>query len=289
MIRRWILIVAALVWTDAALAWGETGHRVVCEIAYAELNDEARQQVDALIALDPMYDNFAESCLFADFPERIRWREHFMNVPRSANAIAMSDCPMAEACVLTAIRSDAAKLVEGLPEAERLLALKLLGHWVGDIHQPMHVSFEDDRGANSVGAAVARDVAAPEPGFGPNLHSVWDSTIIDYSLGDDAVGIAATLRAEITDAERRAWQYDSPVEWADESYQVTIDADTGYCVQRKGLCRYTEKNRMFNDGEPVKVVVIDREYIEAQAPVVRLRLKQAGVRLASVINRQMSP
>jgi hypothetical protein len=35
-------------------------------------------------------------------------------------------------------------------QAQKLASLKFLGHWVGDIHQPLHVSFEDDRGGNSV-------------------------------------------------------------------------------------------------------------------------------------------
>ena len=67
------------------------------------------------------------------------------------------------------------------------------------------------------------------------------------------------------------------------SFQITIDPSTEYCVQRKGTCRYTENNRMLNDGEPIKVVVIDEPYIEQHAPIVRQRLKQAGVRLAAAL------
>jgi S1/P1 Nuclease len=50
-------------------------------------------------------------------------------------------------------------------EQERLESLKYLGHWVGDIHQPLHVSFEDDRGGNSVGisGSLCRW----------NLHAAW--------------------------------------------------------------------------------------------------------------------
>jgi len=32
----------------------------------------------------------------------------------------------------------------------KLASLKYLGHWVGDIHQPLHVSFADDRGGNFI-------------------------------------------------------------------------------------------------------------------------------------------
>ncbi|MGI9200757.1 MAG: S1/P1 nuclease, partial [Woeseiaceae bacterium] len=52
-----------------AFGWGETGHRVVCQIAYDELLPAARSELDRLIALDRDFDSFAESCLFADSPE----------------------------------------------------------------------------------------------------------------------------------------------------------------------------------------------------------------------------
>ena len=51
-------------------------------------------------------------------------------------------------------------------EQETLEALKYLGHWVGDVHQPLHVSFEDDRGGNEIG--VSGGVCSH------NLHAVWD-------------------------------------------------------------------------------------------------------------------
>jgi S1/P1 Nuclease len=47
----------------------------------------------------------------------------------------------------------------------RLIVLKSVGHWVGDIHQPLHVSFVDDRGGNNI--RVSGQCAG-------NLHATWD-------------------------------------------------------------------------------------------------------------------
>lgn len=270
--------------TDRASAWGETGHRVVCQIAYDELTPVARTELDRLLALDPGFDSFAESCLFADTPERIRWRDHFLNVPRSDLAITTFDCPLADTCVLPAIRND--MLVLQNPEstdAEKLLAVKLLGHWVGDVHQPMHVSFQDDRGANSI-VVESKFIADPESA---NLHGVWDYLIISHNLGDDFKAITHRLRAEITPAQRQAWRFDSPIEWANESYQLTISTEAHYCVLKKGACWYQEENMLLDAHEEWRSLVIDEDYLLQHAAVVRQRLQQAGVRLGQLLNQSL--
>ena len=175
--------------------WGETGHRTVCEIAYAELTPTAKAEVDRLIDLDPDYDSFNESCLFADGPPRQRGQDHYLNVPRNVLAIATDECPLADTCLFPAIEIDTNVLADAdNPDTDRLVALKLLGHWIGDIHQPMHVSFQDDLGANLI-AQENED----ERG---NLHSAWDFDIIDQTLGDDFTQISSALRNEITDEQR---------------------------------------------------------------------------------------
>ena len=261
-----------------ALSWGEDGHRVVCQIAFDELTTAARSEVNRLLALDPDFDSFAESCLFADSPERIRFLDHFINMPRSAQAITTADCPLAESCVIRAIQNDFGVLQDSESgDTEKLLALKLLGHWVGDVHQPMHVSFKDDRGGNS------NNVNVDIPGV--NLHGVWDYLIISRNLGDDYLRIAARLRESIADEQRMAWKLDSPIEWANESFQITIAASVTYCVQKQGACWYSSGNRVLDEGEPWRDFTITDDYLEMHAALVSQRLQQAGVRLAELLNQ----
>jgi hypothetical protein len=52
----------ALTWVGTALGWGDTGHKIVCELAFHELTDKARAEVRRLIRKDPE----AELKLFAD-------------------------------------------------------------------------------------------------------------------------------------------------------------------------------------------------------------------------------
>ncbi len=261
-----------------ALSWGEDGHRVVCQIAFDELTPAAKTEVSRLLALDADFDNFAESCLFADSPERIRFLDHFINMPRSAQAVTMAECPMAESCVIPAIQNDYRVLRDTeSSDGEKLLALKLLGHWVGDVHQPMHVSFQDDRGGNSNNV----DVDIP----GANLHGVWDYQIIARNLGDDFLRIAEEVRDLITEKQRIEWRHDSPIEWANESFQITISPSVNYCVQKQGACWYTNDNMMLDKGEPWRDIEITDDYLKMHSATVSLRLQQAAIRLAELLNR----
>ena len=273
-----LVILMIMLLPSVASAWGENGHRVVCQIAFDELTPAASAEVNRLLALDPDFESFAESCLFADSPERIRFLDHFMNLPRSTQAITTADCPLAATCVIPAIQNDYLVLRNAdSSDAEKLLALKLLGHWVGDVHQPMHVSFQDDRGGNSNNV----DVDIP----GANLHGVWDYLIISRNLGDDYLRIAARLRESIADEQRIAWKLDSPIEWANESFQITIAASVTYCVQIQGACWYSNDNIVLDQGEPWRDFTITDDYLKMHAAIVSQRLKQAGVRLAELLNQ----
>lgn len=277
MKRLLILLVLA---PSFAFAWGETGHRVVCQIAYEELQADARAELDRLLALDSDFDTFADSCLFADTPERIRWQDHFINLPRSTQSVTTADCPLAETCVLSAINSDFLLLLD--PQAsdkEKLFALKLLGHWVGDVHQPMHVSFQDDRGANSIRVDPGDEDAS--------LHGVWDYAIIAHNLGDDHRQIADDLYGDVSEQQRAAWKHDSPIEWVNESFQITISPAARYCVKKHGACWYSSDNMMLDQGEEWRNLTVAEDYLQLHGPIIKLRLQQAGIRLAQLLNQSL--
>jgi len=273
--------IALLLAPSAVLAWGAVGHHAICQIAYEGLTRSARREVDRLIDLDPDYENFATSCTFADWPERQRPVEHYINVPRNTRSIATLECPLADDCVLTAIGKDIAILEDRRQADEaRLLALKLLGHWVADVHQPMHVGYQDDQGANWV------------PNVGEcerNLHATWDSCIIETLIGKDYRAVAESLGAEITRSERMDWIHDGPVEWANESYRIAIDPDTRYCIDKQDACWYETDNFILSPGETQKTLEINRAYLKRHRGTVEQRLKQAAVRLAYVLNRALTP
>ena len=268
------LVIGAIGESGPALAWGDLGHKIVCQIAFQELNDKARTEVVRLIALDEAFDSFTDACTWPDHPRK-RAEEHFINVPRSLQTIATAQCQGASTCLFTAIVTDRAVLQTSNDDQAKLASLKFLGHWVGDIHQPLHVSFADDRGGNFIRES------------GPcvnSLHTVWDTCIIEKKLGTDPMTVARDLLDGLPESDKAAWVAVPVQGWANESFQVTRRKSVGYCVRVGTKCVYQQGNETFTVGEDEKVVVVNVAYLEQHVPFVRDRLKRAGIRLAHLLN-----
>src|SRR5262245_40797144 len=78
------------------------GHKIICQIAFQELNEKARNEVIRLIALVATFDSFTDACTWPDHPQK-RAEEHFINVARSTQAITTATCTVAPKCLFTGI------------------------------------------------------------------------------------------------------------------------------------------------------------------------------------------
>ena len=287
---RWVFgLLAALFVPSPAHAWGETGQYITCEIAYLNLTPKAKAEVDRLTALDPAFPTFTQSCAWAAARPAKRSPEHFVNLARDLARISRPGCPEGKPCVITAIEKDIAILRSpSATDSEKALALRFLGTWVGAIHTPLHVSFADDQGGNSINVAGSVCRAS--------LHSVWDTCVIEKRIvreGPDryaqAREAAARLTRSMDKGDRRSWRGSEPWRWAAESFEVTLSPATGYCVRKEGACWYSEASRTYSYTQPKRTQLVDEAYIDRAAPVVEERLQRAGVRLAHELNRTFDP
>ncbi len=78
-----------------AHAWGDDGHKIVCEIAFQELTSEARSAVIELIRADDEFRFFNDSCTWPDMFPRRRGSEHYVNLPRDTTELTQP-CPVAD-------------------------------------------------------------------------------------------------------------------------------------------------------------------------------------------------
>ncbi|MGH7470790.1 MAG: S1/P1 nuclease [Longimicrobiales bacterium] len=275
-----LLMVLALRPPFMPAAWGEDGHRIVCEIAFREANVNTQAQIRALLASDAQFPRFADACIWADdVRARARANEpafrrfarlsdaHFMNLPRDAAAVSATGCTRVvngerQPCIIDAITEFTNVLRTSTNARTRQEALKFMGHFVGDIHQPLHVGYGDDRGGNN------EQVVLPS-GEQTNLHSVWDSFLI-ASAGKRWQDYARELQADINPIDRATWSNLDPVTWARESYQVVED---DVYEDRAG-------------GRGARPL-IDRGYFLLNQLTLERRLKQAGVRLARLLEQAL--
>jgi hypothetical protein len=265
--RKQIVLLVAVLLIGAgrdALAWGDQGHKVICEIAQRLVKPNTRVEIQKLISTDERFNCFSDACTWPDHP-RQRASEHFLNLPRNSDGLHSETCPGASACVVTAIGKDLEVLSSNnASQVQKLASLKFLGHWVGDIHQPLHVSFEDDRGGNSI---LVTGIC------GTNLHSAWDTCLVLRAVGEDVNEAATELMKTITPARIESWTHSEPKDWANESFAMAEQAQTKYCIRQGASCE-----------QPAGKVTIDAAYVVANAPIVREQLQKAGVRLAHLLD-----
>ena len=253
-----IFILAVALAPTIGFSWGPEGHAVVALIAEHYMTEGALAQ-----ARDLFNGTTLESVASWADEYRRAHREtapwHYINIPLADPRIDMArECPHGE-CVIGKTEQFLAVLRD--PKADRpdkAEALKYVIHFVGDMHQPLHCADNHDKGGN--------DVTVEFFGVRMNLHHLWDSGLLDRLPAEDQ--LLLTLTQAITPERRAEWSRGSTADWAAESFRAAKSVVYG------GLAD-APHNGAPQLGEP---------YLQNAAPLVQLRIEQAGVRLASILN-----
>jgi hypothetical protein len=241
------------------LAWGPHGHEVVAEIAARELDPAARAEVERLLG-DRASNAMREAATWADeIRSEPQWRHtgswHYLNFQRGDCSYDPRHNCRKGGCVVGALERETRTLANRKAGArERANALRFVIHFVGDVHQPLHAGFSEDRGGNDFQIRNRRD--------GDNLHGFWDQDLLRAARGE------LKVMAHVEDLLRRpgpdgdlAWQRTAPIAWAEQSCRI---------VQDDGF--YPARGR------------IDAAYVEHFGPVADAQLERAGRRLAALLN-----
>ena len=232
--------------------WGQTGHRVVGQIAENHLHAEAAAAVKGILG-----DESLAMC--ANWMDHIKSNRaynhmnpwHYCTIP---DGLTYETCDHpAEGDVIETITQLIQEIKSGsYSKAENeVMAVKMLAHLVGDLHQPLHVGNGTDKGGN--------DRKIKWFGESSNLHRVWDSDLIDHqqlSYTEYVAWVDHATAAEVTE-----WQSSSVVDWAHESQAI-----------RMGIYPSADATSLGYS--------YNYDHIET----LNKRLLQAGVRLAGIIN-----
>lgn len=269
-------------------SWGAGGHMMVAQIAFARLNPRAKAQVKALLALpinpaaiSSQSKDFVNAAHWADdlrpFPEFDSFKElHFIDTPFSTDGTALPSLPTPN--IVTALEDNVNILKTSTDKNAQAQALRLIIHFVGDIHQPLHCATrvdkanpEGDRGGNLVSIMIPEKNGQLKKS---NLHSYWDSgtgafppTGPNFAPPPLKQIPAAAARARAGNpASARAVGLKNPLNfsgWADESFEL---AKT---VAYKGIT---------NGGRPTAA------YKRKALQVANQRVAWGGYRLAALLN-----
>jgi nuclease S1 len=243
-----------------AWAWGAHAHRIATRIAESRLTPAARSAVRELLHQgDTLVDiaNWADHDGHEAVPGSAPW--HYVNVSIDAAHYDPRDCPSG-GCVVEKIKHFRKVLADRrAPRAERSRALLFLVHLVADVHQPLHVGDNRDRGGN--------DTQVQFFDQGTNMHRLWDSGLIARGGDTEDFWLADLAAMDTSQAHTQAM--DGAVEdWATESLLAARQA-----------YREPTTGRRIRPGQ-----ALADAYLEANLPVVRQRLYRGGIRLAMVLN-----
>jgi hypothetical protein len=237
-----------LFFANPAWSWGPLGHQAICDAAWRGSSNDIKKELGAA-AKRMGYKTFASGCLWAD---HIRSKKeydylkplHYMNVPKDQLTIEKDPCGdehfKKPSCVLSAITFYSKRWFnEQLSRRERDEALFLMSHFIGDIHQPLHVGFADDRGGTRKKITFE--------GRTLSLHQFWDSKVLTCGksqswrqLGQQLYvahdNYLADAKIDVEKAIASKFLVEPSV-WAQESYDLTRQiyqlltnhADEYYC------------------------------------------------------------
>jgi hypothetical protein len=248
-----------------AQAWGRFGHRASAKLTATLLSPEAQAALRDI--LDPG-ESIADASTWADehsrdIPGSASW--HYVNVPISARSYDPRDCRGGN-CVVAKIEEFRQVLLNpNAPRARRRMALRYLIHLVQDLHQPLHVGDDNNRGGNGLQVQFNRNDRT-------NLHQVWDSGLF-RRLYRNEDQLARTLIALAERPEAEKWNSGDAEDWASESLEAA-----------RAAYRLPGNGPRIRAGERLGL-----EYEEANRPVAERRLAQAGIRLARLLNGIFQP
>ncbi|KAN0073501.1 S1/P1 nuclease [Elaphomyces granulatus] len=265
-----------------AAAWGSVGHQTVAYLAFKFLSSDTAQYLENILT-----DEIGDAATWADNvrhsrPHTSSW--HFLdaqdNPPQSCRVHYPDDCTNqgSGGCIVSAINNQTALFTSpDSSDQTREEALKFVMHFLGDIHQPLHVE-GSYRGGNELHVCFVHACARN------NLHSVWDKDIPHKIIG-------------LHSSPKPIQEKNAAKQWADSLHSEAMKA-AGGSVNTKAECSnvanpdscslqwakeanaYVCQYVMRPGIDWLQSNDLSLEYYDGAKPIVEKLISQAGLRLA---------
>jgi hypothetical protein len=312
--------------SEVSFGWGDQGHKAIWNVAQRHLTPQVKARIAGILAGDklamtpiwldkarsagknpptgPLKDDAETKAFIADFAHNDIW--HYVNLPVGAVSYSQSADFTGEDDVVQRINF-CIDILEGKKQgmSERI-ALRVLIHLVGDIHQPLHcvTGYYDtadlskpilEKGTNA-GKPFKdfEDRGGNQLFFGSSkfdeLHGFWDSNLVKDVIGgsgsyielaDQLDDMLATTDSATQGHDHHAWAE----QWANESLKLGTEA---YKNVSMGL---TQLNAVGNPRGRIHsiAIVLPDTYEETETDVVASQLAKASERLAHLLNIVLRP
>ncbi|NBC88843.1 MAG: endonuclease, partial [Alphaproteobacteria bacterium] len=251
------------------------------EIAEANVSSETRAKIRRLMRSETLVgtpdcalSSIGDASVWPDCIRRDRWRWgytaawHYRTAPICEAYDPRKNCP-GGSCVTGQIdRAHRVLADESLPDHVRLEALAFMVHFAGGVHMPLHSGDKGDRGGNDRKAAYGI-----KPGL--NLHSIWDGPLAERAISDPADPVVRRYSA----AERADLGGGTPADWGRESWRISRSFVYPTAFDTEDVC----------EAELPMRTRLSQEDIARAVPIARRRVKQAGIRIAELLESAFAP
>lgn len=236
----------------AEFVWGNTGHRATGAIAEQYLSRKAKKEINRLLDGQSLA---LVSTFGDDIKSDDRYRSfgvwHYVNIPFDKTYD-------------THPKNERGDIIQGIntcveiikdptsSKEDKAFYLKLLIHFIGDLHQPLHTGLGEDKGGNDFQVQWFKN--------GTNLHRVWDSQMIErFNMSYSEL---AKTMPKITEKQVALLQEGSVSDWMEDSRTLVKD-----------IYKNTKK------GDK-----LGYDYMYQYFDPLRSQLQKGGVRLAGLLN-----
>lgn len=230
-----------------SFAWGNKGHALVAEVAFNYMDKNTKKEV--LKYLDGMTIEDAANWMDnvkGDHSYDFMRAYHYVNFDKGANVVETNGDNIIYQ-LNTTIKELQNK--ESLTNEQINTKIKILFHLIGDLHQPLHVGYGADKGGNQMQVTFN--------GKGTNLHSLWDSGIIESK----GITLQDCLNSnKFCFFKLRKVKKINVIKWSIESRNLL--------------------GQIYNTGGNK----INEEYVDSSVPLIENQILKAGIRLAGVLN-----
>lgn len=321
--------------TAPALAWGDDGHETIGKIASLRITQHTRQRLGSILKsgdtlanmatwADDVKDRIGEhdpdadtDAFLQDTAHNERNRDwHFVDLPLN--------CASYQACTDYQLPNDIVHLInvcirtlQGQSDPQFPLtqrnALRLLIHFIGDLHQPLHVGVGFIEPTGPTTFRIARDPVfvsqhhlVHDRGGNQliidndrkNLHGYWDfelvTSLMTVTHRSDSEQLGSFLKQTV--APQSNWTTQGPVsswaeKWATDTLVLSrLQAYRSITIVRQRTVPVLRNGQpLVRDGQPVTTVVYDitrpANYLTVNRTNVRMQLAKGGFRLAKLLDK----
>jgi hypothetical protein len=273
------------------LAWSNEAHRITALMAQEMLTPKARAAVAELLDGGSLADastfmDFNREALKRELPGSDQW--HYDNpaicLPAETVQAYAEFCPAGNCASAQVGRWFSTLADTKNTKEQRALALRLITHMIGDLHQPLHAATDNDLGG------AKKIMQMPAAKLPQNLHLVWDVDLPKIAMrGLTEQQVAKDLLANHK-SKFPQWLKGDAVLWVAQSYGIAKRLAYGKlpgfsCGEVDG------KPTGLRDGKPWtdEPVALPRDYIEGAVGIIPILLAQSGARIGGALNAALDP